>query len=64
MNRSFHITGAELLQTAKEHDTQLAVLKKAKEEADANQSRIQREMRDEMERMKTQFIFKVGVSEG
>ncbi|KAF8070536.1 hypothetical protein FPV67DRAFT_1025596 [Lyophyllum atratum] len=43
---------------AQEHAAQIAKLKSAREEAEAKQVRMQKEMREEVERMKTQFIFK------
>ncbi|GLB37514.1 hypothetical protein LshimejAT787_0405650 [Lyophyllum shimeji] len=43
---------------AQEHAAQLAKLKAAREEAEAKQVRMQKEMRDEVERLKTQFLFK------
>jgi hypothetical protein len=38
---------------------QVATLKLAKEESEAKQIALQKEMKAEMERLKTQFIFKV-----
>jgi hypothetical protein len=47
--------------TAQDHAAQMAKLKAAKEEADARQAQMQREMKEEMERLRTQFMFKVCV---
>jgi hypothetical protein len=46
-------------QTAQDHAAQVARLKAAKEEADAKQLQLQKEMKEEMERLRTQFTFKV-----
>ncbi|KAK7005601.1 hypothetical protein R3P38DRAFT_2556549 [Favolaschia claudopus] len=43
---------------AQEHATQVAQLKLAKEESEARQIAMQKELKAEMERLKTQFIFK------
>ncbi|KAG5731973.1 hypothetical protein E4T56_gene18246 [Termitomyces sp. T112] len=43
---------------AQEHAVQLNKLKVAREEADAKQARIQKDLRDEAERLKTQLVFK------
>ncbi|KAJ7217952.1 hypothetical protein GGX14DRAFT_598835 [Mycena pura] len=43
---------------AQDHAEQIAKLKQAKEEAEAKQIALQKEMNAEMERLKTQFIFK------
>ncbi|KAG6879668.1 hypothetical protein C0992_013204 [Termitomyces sp. T32_za158] len=43
---------------AHEHAAQLATLKAAREEADAKQARIQKDLREEAERLKTQLVFK------
>ncbi|KAJ6625538.1 hypothetical protein B0H10DRAFT_616844 [Mycena sp. CBHHK59/15] len=43
---------------AEDHAVQVAKLKLAKEETDAKQVALQKEMKAEMERLKTQFIFK------
>ncbi|KAJ6587023.1 hypothetical protein DFH09DRAFT_1142331 [Mycena vulgaris] len=43
---------------AQDHATQVANLKLAKEESEAKQMALQKEMKAEMERLKTQFIFK------
>jgi len=43
---------------AQDHATQVAKLKLAKEESEAKQIALQKEMKAEMERLKTQFIFK------
>ncbi|KAG6845895.1 hypothetical protein H0H87_000701 [Tephrocybe sp. NHM501043] len=43
---------------AQEHAAQLAKLKSAREEADVKQARMQKELREEAERLKTQLIFK------
>ena len=48
-----------LSQTAQDHAAQLVRLKSAKDEADAKQIQMQKEMKEEVERLKTQFIFKV-----
>jgi len=37
----------------------VAKLKAAKEEADAKRAQIQKDMKDEMERLRTQFTFRV-----
>ncbi|KAG6832629.1 hypothetical protein H0H92_014465 [Tricholoma furcatifolium] len=42
---------------AQEHTAQVARLKSAREEADAKQARIQKELREETERLKTQLVF-------
>jgi hypothetical protein len=47
------------LQTAQDHASQIVKLKAAKEEADAKQVLVQKEMKEEMERLRTQFTFKV-----
>lgn len=52
-----HLTWAQ--KSAKEHAAQLAKFKADKEEVEAKQIRLQKEMREEVERMKTQVIFKV-----
>ncbi|EKM81043.1 hypothetical protein AGABI1DRAFT_127085 [Agaricus bisporus var. burnettii JB137-S8] len=44
--------------TAELHTAEIAKLKAAREEADARQKRIERQMKEETERLKTQFIFK------
>ncbi|KAJ3896836.1 hypothetical protein GG344DRAFT_71798 [Lentinula edodes] len=44
--------------TAEDHAAQISKLKAAKEDADAKQMSTQRELKEEMERLKTQFIFK------
>ncbi|KAG6903020.1 hypothetical protein C0995_007453 [Termitomyces sp. Mi166 len=43
---------------AQEHETQLSKLKAALEEANAKQARIQKDLREEAERLKTQLVFK------
>ncbi|KAJ7076398.1 hypothetical protein B0H15DRAFT_805678 [Mycena belliarum] len=43
---------------AQDHATQVSNLKLAKEESEAKQIALQKEMKAEMERLKTQFIFK------
>ncbi|KAF5380404.1 hypothetical protein D9615_004498 [Tricholomella constricta] len=43
---------------SQEHAAQLAKLKLAREEAEAKQTRMQKEMREQVERLKTQFTFK------
>jgi hypothetical protein len=43
---------------AQDHAAQLAKLKAAKEQADANQAQMKKEMKEEMERLRTQFLFK------
>ncbi|KAJ7178430.1 hypothetical protein C8R43DRAFT_1117814 [Mycena crocata] len=43
---------------AQEHASQVAKLRLAKEESEAKQIALQKEMKAEMERLKTQFIFK------
>lgn len=49
----------EIKQTAHEHAQKIAQLKTDKEAAEAMQQQIERNMKDEMERLKTQFTFKV-----
>ncbi|KAF8161182.1 hypothetical protein B0H34DRAFT_369698 [Crassisporium funariophilum] len=44
--------------TAHSHATQLAQMKAEKEKADARQVQMQKETKDEMERLRTQFIFR------
>ncbi|KAJ3748844.1 hypothetical protein DFH05DRAFT_607114 [Lentinula detonsa] len=44
--------------TAEDHATQIAKLKTAKEEADTRQTNMQRDLKEEIEQLKTQFIFK------
>ncbi|KAF5393300.1 hypothetical protein D9757_000667 [Collybiopsis confluens] len=44
--------------TAEDHASQIAKFKSAKEEADAKQASMQRDLKEEMERLRTQFIFK------
>ncbi|TFK44797.1 hypothetical protein BDQ12DRAFT_673593 [Crucibulum laeve] len=44
--------------TSQNHATHLAKLKAEKADADARQLEMQKEMKEEMERLKTQFIFK------
>ncbi|KAJ4483311.1 hypothetical protein J3R30DRAFT_3447495 [Lentinula aciculospora] len=44
--------------TAEDHAAQISRLKTAQEEADGKQTSIQRDLKEEMERLKTQFIFK------
>ena len=51
-----------IIQTAQDHVAQIARLRAAKEEAEAKHVEIQREMKEEMERLRTQFIFKVMLS--
>lgn len=46
-------------QAVQDHAAQITGIKAAKEEADARQLQVQKEMRDEIERMKTQLLFKV-----
>lgn len=46
-------------QAAHDHSAQVAKLKAAKEEADAKQIQMQKEIKEEMERLKTQYTFKV-----
>lgn len=46
-------------QTNQDHAAQVAKLRAAKEEADAKQAQVRREMKEDMERLRTQFIFKV-----
>lgn len=46
-------------QTAQKHAAEIAKMKAAKEEADAKQKQMERQMKEETERLKTQFIFKV-----
>ncbi|KAG5648524.1 hypothetical protein DXG03_003135 [Asterophora parasitica] len=43
---------------SQEHAAQLANMKLAREEAEVKQARMQKEMREEVERLKTQFTFK------
>lgn len=49
-------------QVAQDHATQLSKLKAAREEAEAKQVRMQKETREDVERLKTQYIFKVKVT--
>jgi hypothetical protein len=51
----------ESTKTAQDHAAQVAKLKAAKDEADARQAQLQKEMKEEMERLRTQFMFKVCV---
>ncbi|KAJ3735801.1 hypothetical protein DFJ43DRAFT_1057112 [Lentinula guzmanii] len=44
--------------TAEDHAAQIAKLKTAKEEADTRQTNMQRDLKEEIEQLKTQFIFK------
>ena|ERR1700722_14628532 len=44
--------------TARDHAAQVAKLKAAKEESDAKQALLRKELKDEMERLRTQFTFK------
>ncbi|KAJ8696747.1 hypothetical protein PTI98_006590 [Pleurotus ostreatus] len=44
--------------TSRDHSAELSKLRAAKEEADAKQRKTQQAMREEMESLKTQFIFK------
>ncbi|KAF8633455.1 hypothetical protein AX17_004624 [Amanita inopinata Kibby_2008] len=44
--------------TAQNHAVQMAAIKAAKEEADAKQHQMQKDMKEEIERIKTQFVFK------
>lgn len=46
-------------QTMQDHAAQITSFKAGKEEADTRQLQIQKEMKDEIERMKTQLLFKV-----
>ena len=46
-------------QAMQDHAAQITNFKAGKEEADARQLQIQKEMKDEIERMKTQLLFKV-----
>ena len=46
-------------QAAKDHAAEVARIKSAKEEAEAMQVQIRKEMREELERVKTQYLFKV-----
>lgn len=55
-------TGSSVLltsQAAQDHSAQVIKLKAAKEEADAKQVQMQKEIKEEMERLKTQYTFKV-----
>ncbi|KAG5651202.1 hypothetical protein H0H81_009511 [Sphagnurus paluster] len=49
---------AEKTQVSREHALQLSKMKAAREEAEAKQARMQKEMREEVERLKTNLIFK------
>jgi len=49
-------------QSAQEHAIQVANLKAEKETLDAKQTQMQKDMKDEVERLKTQFLFKVSLS--
>ncbi|KAJ3802952.1 hypothetical protein GGU11DRAFT_740143 [Lentinula aff. detonsa] len=44
--------------TAEDHAAQISKLKTAKEEADTRQTNMQRDLKEEIEQLKTQFIFK------
>ncbi|TFK53914.1 hypothetical protein OE88DRAFT_1654294 [Heliocybe sulcata] len=44
--------------TAREHAASLSKLKSAKEAAEAAQTQLQKEMKEEMERLRTEFMFK------
>lgn len=46
-------------QAIQDHAAQIMSFKAGKEEADVRQLQIQKEMKDEIERMKTQLLFKV-----
>lgn len=46
-------------QTSQGHAAQIAKLKMAKDEADAKRVQMQKELKEEMESLKTQYIFKV-----
>lgn len=48
-----------IIQTAQEHNSSIARLQASKAEAEAKQAQMQREMNEEMERLRTQFHFKV-----
>jgi hypothetical protein len=50
------------LQTAQDHAAQIIKLRAAKEQADAKQATMQKEMKEEIERLRTQFTFKVRCS--
>lgn len=52
----------DAFQTAQDHAAQVNKLRAAKEEVDAKQVQMQREMKEEIERLRTQFIFKVMLS--
>ena len=48
-----------IAQLTEEHNTNVKRLKTAKEVAEAAQAQIQKDTREEIERIKTQFTFKV-----
>lgn len=48
-----------LLQTAQNHAAQISLLRSEKEKADSTQAQMQKEMKDEVERLRTQFLFRV-----
>ena len=47
------------LQNALSHAAQLLQLRTEKEKADTKQLQMQKEMKDEIERLRTQFVFRV-----
>lgn len=47
------------VQVTQDHAADIAKLKAAKEAAELKQIQIQKEMKDEAERLRVQFIFKV-----
>lgn len=54
-------TKRAMYQTAQDHATQIARLKTAKEEGDTKQHVLKKQFEAEMERIKTEFTFKVRI---
>lgn len=51
-----------MFKTAKDYAAQISRLKAEKEELDARQVQMQRDRKNEMERLRTEFMFKVFIS--
>jgi hypothetical protein len=54
-----YIHKRRFLQTAQNHAAQISLLRDEKDKADSKQAQMQKEMKDEVERLRTQFLFRV-----
>ncbi|KAF5321014.1 hypothetical protein D9619_001891 [Psilocybe cf. subviscida] len=58
LKKEYDIRLAKEGETALNHATQISLLRSEKEQADSKQAQLQKEMKDEVERLRTQFLFR------